>query len=77
MKAHTYYIIFGRPPIGEEASLLSPWRRHWCVACIISPLQSQIAVDPLLQFSSLEFGNSKFAPSYSRVPEILPENLVG
>jgi len=22
MKAHTYYIIFGRPPF-------SPWRRHW------------------------------------------------
>jgi len=25
MKAHTNYIIFGRPPIGEA----SPWRRHW------------------------------------------------
>ena len=25
---HTYYIIFGRPPIGVEASPLSPWRRH-------------------------------------------------
>ena len=30
MKAHTYYIIFGRPPIGGEASPPSPWRRH-CV----------------------------------------------
>jgi len=29
MKAHTYYIIFGRPPIGGEASPLPPWRRHW------------------------------------------------
>jgi len=30
MKAHTYYIIFGRPPIeGGEASPLPPlWRRH-------------------------------------------------
>jgi len=29
MKAHTYYIIFGRPPIGGEASRLPPpWRRH-------------------------------------------------
>ena len=27
MKAHTYYIIFGRPPIGGSF-LLSPWRRH-------------------------------------------------
>jgi len=26
MKAHTYYIIFGRPPIGGK---LPPWRRHW------------------------------------------------
>ena len=24
MKAHTYYIIFGRPPIGGEASPLPP-----------------------------------------------------
>ena len=24
MKAHTYYIIFGRPPIGGEASRLPP-----------------------------------------------------
>jgi len=24
MKAHTYYIIFGRPPIGEEASPFPP-----------------------------------------------------
>ena len=29
MKAHTYYIIFGRPPIAGEASPLPPWRRHW------------------------------------------------
>ena len=33
MKAHTYYIIFGRPPIGEGGGKLPPvppWRRH-CV----------------------------------------------
>jgi len=29
MKAHTYYIIFGRPHTGREAS--SPWRRHCTV----------------------------------------------
>jgi len=29
MKAHTYYIIFGRPPIGGGVSSPSPWRRHW------------------------------------------------
>ena len=28
MKAHTYYIIFGRPPIGGKLSPPSPWRRH-------------------------------------------------
>jgi len=28
MKAHTYYIIFGRPPIGGSFPL-PPWRRHW------------------------------------------------
>ena len=29
MKAHTYYIIFGRPPIGGSFPLPpSPWRRH-------------------------------------------------
>jgi len=28
IKARTYYIIFGRPPIGGEASLPSPWWRH-------------------------------------------------
>ena len=28
MKAHTYYIIFGRPPIGGSFPP-SPWRRHW------------------------------------------------
>ena len=27
MKAHTYCIIFGRPPIGGK--LPPPWRRHW------------------------------------------------
>ena len=27
MKAHTYYIIFGRPPIGGSFPP-SPWRRH-------------------------------------------------
>jgi len=26
LKAHTYYIIFGRPPIGGK---LPPWRRYW------------------------------------------------
>jgi len=31
-KAHTYYIIFGRPPIGGK---LPPWRRH-CSAVISS-----------------------------------------
>jgi len=31
MKAHTYYIIFGRPPIGGgNFPLFPPWRRHWC-----------------------------------------------
>ena len=28
LKAHTYYIIFGRPPIGGKLPP-SPWRRHW------------------------------------------------
>jgi len=28
MKAHTYYIIFGRPPIGGSFPL-PRWRRHW------------------------------------------------
>jgi len=28
MKAHTYYIIFGRPHIGGSFPP-SPWRRHW------------------------------------------------
>ena len=37
MKAHTYYIIFGRPPIGGEASTPSPWRRH----CYASPAWCQ------------------------------------
>ena len=32
MKAHIYYIIFGRPPIGGEASPLPPCRRHWLEA---------------------------------------------
>ena len=32
MKAHTYYIIFGRPPIGGEASPSPRWRRH----CLVS-----------------------------------------
>jgi len=32
MKAHTYYIIFGRPPIRGGASPLSTWRRHCCHA---------------------------------------------
>jgi len=33
MKAHTYYIIFGRPPMGE-ASPFPPWRRHWvAISC--------------------------------------------
>jgi len=29
MKAHTYYIIFGRPHIGGKLPSSSPWRRHW------------------------------------------------
>ena len=29
MKAHTYYIIFGRTPIGGKLSPFPPWRRHW------------------------------------------------
>jgi len=29
MKAHTYYIIFGCPPIGGSLPL-PPWRRHCC-----------------------------------------------
>jgi len=28
MKAHTYYVIFGRPPIGGKLPP-PPWRRHW------------------------------------------------
>jgi len=28
MKAHTYYTIFGRLPIGGKLPP-SPWRRHW------------------------------------------------
>jgi len=27
MKAHTYYLIFGRQPIGGSFTPLSPWRR--------------------------------------------------
>jgi len=29
MKAHTYYTIFGRPPIGGELPSSPPWRRYW------------------------------------------------
>ena len=29
MKAHTYYIIFVRPPIGGKLPPSPPWRRHW------------------------------------------------
>ena len=29
MKAHTYYIISGRPPIGGKLPPSHPWRRHW------------------------------------------------
>ena len=36
MKAHTYYIIFGRPPIGGKLPALPSWRRH----CPVSPGQS-------------------------------------
>ena len=32
MKAHAYYIIFGRPPIGGSFPL-PPWRRH-CVTAL-------------------------------------------
>ena len=28
MKAHTYYIIFGRPPIGGKLLPFPPWRHH-------------------------------------------------
>ena len=28
-KAHTHYIIFGRPPIRGKLPLLPPWQRHW------------------------------------------------
>ena len=29
MKAHTYYIIFGRPPIGGKLPPPPSWWRHW------------------------------------------------
>ena len=42
MKAHTYYIIFGRPPIGGKAP---PWRRH-CLYCLhmlpVTPAKSSL-----------------------------------
>jgi len=37
MKAHTYYIIFGRPPIGGKLPPSPPWRRHWCDGSCCSP----------------------------------------
>jgi len=45
MKALTYYIIFGRPPIGGEASPPLPplWRRH-CLDCLLCLLSILIAV---------------------------------
>ena len=43
MKAHTYYIIFGRPPIRGEASPLPLWRRHCVVRASVSRRQPELA----------------------------------
>ena len=52
MKAHTYYIIFGRPPIGGKLPP-SPWRRHWQHPSsdrnLISQQSSMPAVLPILK----------------------------
>ena len=40
MKAHTYYIIFGHPPI-RGSFPLPPWRRHWLE--IVFPLGDSVS----------------------------------
>ena len=45
MKAHTYYIIFERPPIGGKLPPLPPWRRHWhLVSCRKTELSVKVFV---------------------------------
>jgi len=65
MKAHTYYIILGRPPIGGKLPPFSaPWRRHCllsivCAGCVDSicssdhkPVFASFDVGVVTQFTS-------------------------
>jgi len=72
MKAHTYCIIFGRPPIGGKLPP-SPWRRHWLN---VERRRCQRAAEPRVsRVSSLsidEQAENALPPVVSTPPNLRP-----